>query len=191
VHRFLKTAALLAVAGLALSGCIDSSGPILSDSQQAFGPRLHVQLFTLRNGYAHDPEQAVFVWRGGLYAHAAGALREVSAFSVNPFENGDFIIQEVPTKRPRISEYALLHKLADGVYQVLPIDENDADESTRAAYCSKGSPQDPSACRIETRAQLIAFARATAARGKQDGGLAILLPAKPERPERHRGRHRR
>jgi hypothetical protein len=189
VHRFLKTAALLAVAGLALSGCIDSSGPILSDSQQAFGPRLHVQLFTLRNGYAHDPEQAVFVWRDRLYAHAGGAMREVSAFSVNPFENGDFILQEVPRKRPHITEYALVHKLADGVYQVLPIDEVDADASTRAANCGNGDAKDPSPCRIATREQLFALARATAARRKQDGGLAILLASEPERPPRHRNRH--
>jgi hypothetical protein len=32
------------------------------------------------------------------------------------------------------------------------------------------------ACRIETREQLFAFARATAARRKTDGGLAIRLP---------------
>ena len=106
-------------------------------------------------------------------------MGEVSAFSVNPFENGDSIVQEVPRKRPRITEYALLHKIADGVYQVLAIDENDADAPTRAAYCGKGDAKDPSPCRITTREQLFAFARATAARRKQDGGLAILLPPAP------------
>lgn len=173
---FLRSTALLALAALVLSGCIDSSGPILTDSQQAFGPRLRVQLYSLHGGYAHDPEQAVFVWRGGLYARAEGALREVSAFSVHPFEGGDYIIQEVPVKRPRITEYALLHKLADGVYLVRAIDEADADEPTRAAFCGKGDAKDPSSCRIATREQLIAFARATAARGKKDGGLALVLP---------------
>jgi hypothetical protein len=189
VNKRLKTAALAAFVCFALAGCIDSTGPILSDSQEAFGPRLHVQLFTLRDGFAHDPEQAVFVWRDGLYAHAGGAMREVSAFSVNPFENGDFILQEVPRKRPHITEYALVHKLADGVYQVLPIDENYADAPTRAANCGKGDAKDPSPCRIATREQLFAFARATAARRKQDGGLAILLASEPEQPPRHRGRH--
>jgi hypothetical protein len=186
VNRVLKGAAVIAFAAFALSGCIDSSGPILSDSQEAFGPRLHVQLFTLRKGFAHDPEQATFVWNGSLYAHAAGAMREVTAFSVNPFEGGDYIIQEVSAKRPRISEYALAHKLADGVYMVWAIDEDDADAPTRAAYCGKGDAEDPASCRITTRDQLFAFARATAARQKQNGGLAILLPAAPERPARHR-----
>jgi hypothetical protein len=191
VIRILRSAALAAFACLALAGCIDSSGPILSDSQEAFGSRLRVQLYTLKNGRAQNPEQAIFMWRGGLYAHAAGGMREVSAFSVNPFENGDFIIQEVPANRPRTTEYALLHKIADGVFQVLPIDEDDADEQTRAAYCGQGGPKNPSSCRITTQEQLFAFARATAARGKQDGGLAIVLSAEPERPARHRRHHRR
>ena len=191
MNRFLYSAALLVFAGLALSGCIDSSGPILSDSQQAFGPRLRVQLYTLRDGHAQEPEQAVFAWNGSLYTHAGGGTRDVSAFSVNPFEGGDYIIQEVPVKRPRVTEYALLHKLADGVYIVWAIDEDDADEPTRAAMCGKGDAKDPSPCRITTRDQLFAFARATAARRKQDGGLALVLPAGDDKTEKHRAPRRR
>ena len=66
-----------------------------------------------------------------------------------------------------------MRKLADGVYQVIAIDEADADEATRAANCKHPGGI---ACRIETREQLFAFARATAARRKNDGGLAIRLP---------------
>ncbi len=165
-----------ALCAMALSGCIDSAGPILANSQDAFGPKLKLQFFTLREGRGREPAQAQFTWNGALYSHSGGAMREVSAFTVHPFEAGDYIIQEVPAKRPRISEYALLHKLADGVYMVWPIDEMDADEQTRAAYCGKGTAKDPSPCRIETREQLFAFARATAARNKQDGGLVVQLP---------------
>jgi hypothetical protein len=39
---------------------------------------------------------------------------------------------------------------------------------------------DGAACRIETRDQLFAFARATAARKKDNGGLAIRLEDSPE-----------
>ena len=123
-----------------------------------------MQLYSLRKGYASDPEQASFTWDGKLYAHAGGGMSDVSAFSVHPFEDGDFIIQEVPAKRPHITEYALMRQLADGVYQVRAIDEDDADEATRAAHCGKGDKTDPSSCRIKTREQLFAFARATAAR---------------------------
>ncbi len=73
-----------------------------------------MQLYTLRDGFAQEPEQAAFTWNGVLYEHAGGAMGEVSGFSVHPFEGGDFIIQEVPVKRPRGAEYALLHKIAGG-----------------------------------------------------------------------------
>jgi hypothetical protein len=184
VKRLLTRAALAALCAMPLAGCIDSSGPILTDSQEVFGPKLKVQLFTLRQGFAHDPEFATFQWNGALYTHAGGGMREVAAFSVHPFEAGDFIVQEVSTKRPRITEYALLHKLADGVFMVWTIDEMDADEPTRAAFCDKGDKKDPAACRIETREQLFAFARATAARQHADGGLAVRLPDGPEHVKR-------
>ena len=175
---------LAALCALPLAGCIDSAGPILATAEDVFGPKLKVQLFTLRDGRAREPVQAEFRWNGALYERAGGGLREVAAFSAHPFEGGDYIIQEVPAKRPRISEYALLHKLADGVYMIWAIDEMDADEPTRAAYCGKGEPKDPAACRIETREQLFAFARATAARAKPDGGLVVRLPDGSEKPQR-------
>jgi hypothetical protein len=187
VSGFLVKAGLAGLAALwalTLAGCIDSSGPILASSQDVFGPKLKIQIFALRDGRAREPAQAEFRWNGSLYEHAGGGLREVSAFSAHAFEGGDFIIQEVSAKRPRVSEYALLHKLADGVYMVWPIDEDDADEPTRAAFCGKGTPKDPSPCRIETREQLFAFARATAARAKPNGGLAVRLPDGAEKPQR-------
>ncbi len=177
----LLRATAAALFSLSLAGCIDSSHPIMPDAQPEFGRKLNLQLYSLRKGYAHEPQQVSFTWNGGLYAHAAGGLREVSAFSAHPFEAGDYIIQVVPAKRPRISEYALLHKLAEGVYQVVAIDEADADEPTRNAYCGKGDKTDPSSCRIETREQLFAFARATAANRRDDGGLVIRLPDGSER----------
>jgi hypothetical protein len=60
----------------------------------------------------------------------------------------------------------------------MPIDEADADEKTRGAYCK---PTGNSGCRIETREQLIAFARATQAQRKDNGGLAIRLRDAPEK----------
>jgi hypothetical protein len=188
VKRIAVRLTFAALCALCLAGCIDSADPILTDSQAVFGPKLKLQFFTLREGHARDPEQATYKWDGALYTHAGGGMRDVSAFSINPFENGDYIIEEVPLRHPRITEYALLHPLADGVYQVLPIDEMDADEPTRAAYCDKGTKADPSACRIESRAQLIAFARATAALHKQAGGLVLRLPEATERDAHRRRR---
>jgi len=189
VKSFIVRTAFAALLALSLTGCIDSAKPIMPDSQPVFGTRLKLQLYGLRKGFAVDPEQVTFTWNGALYAHAGGGLKDVSAFSVHPFEAGDFIIQTVPANRTGMTEYAVAHTLADGVYQVIVIDEADADEPTRAAYCGKGEKNDRS-CRIETRDQLFAFARATAARRKDDGGLAIRLRDGSEKPERPTKRRR-
>jgi len=172
VKRVLVRAAIAALCAGFLAGCVDSVGPILADSQPVLGALLKLQLYSMRKGYAEDPEQASFAWNGKLYAHAGGGMADVRGFSVHPFGGGSYIIQEVPVKRPQLAEYALMRPLADGVYHVVVIDEADADAATRAAHCAKLPGV---ACRIATREALFAFARATAARHKDDGGLAIRL----------------
>ena len=181
MKSFLVRAAFAALCGLALTGCINSSGPILTDAQPVLGPRLNLQLYSLREGHAHDPERANFAWNGKLYVRSGGGMKDVSDFTVHPFEAGDTIIQSSHLRHPQIAEYALMRKLAEGVYQVIAIDEDDADEPTRAAQCKHPGG---AACRIETREQLFTFARATAAKRKTDGGLAIQLD--DARPSKHR-----
>jgi len=172
VKSHLVRAGLAIFCALALSSCVDSAGPILTDARPVFGARLNLQLYSMRKGYADDPEQASFAWDGKLYSHTGGGLKDVRGFSVHPFENGDYIIQSVPERQPQMAEYALMRPLADGVYSVVVIDEADADEPTRAAHCAKLPGV---ACRITTREQLFAFARTTAARHRDSGGLAIRL----------------
>jgi hypothetical protein len=176
-------AALIALAALSLAGCIDSAGPILTDSRPLLGQTLRLQLYTLDKGLAVDPDQATYTWDGKRYVHSGGGgLKDVSAFTVHEFDGGDYIVQDVPTEHPQINEYALVRKLSDGVYFVRAIDEDDADAKTRADHCGHAGK---AACRISTREQLFAFARATAAKRYQNGGLAIRLgepspqPAKP------------
>jgi hypothetical protein len=183
VKPLIARAIVAALCALSLAGCIDSSAPILTDAQPIFGPHLRLQLYGLRQGYAHDPERARFTWNGKLYAQTGNGMNDVAGFSVHPFEGGDYIVQSVPVRKPQNLEYALMHKLADGVYQVIAIDEDDADAPTRAANCQHPAG---AACRIETREQLFTFARATTARRKDDGGLAIRLPDEPEKPARRR-----
>ncbi len=163
---------------LLLAGCIDSTGPILTDAQPVLGPRLKLQLYSLREGFARDPEKATYTWNGARYVKAGGGTHDVGAFTVHPFEGGDFILQSSPAKKAQNTEYALMRKLAEGVYQVVAIDEDDADAAARAAACKHPGG---AACRIETREQLFAFARATAAERKSDGGLAVRLDDAPRR----------
>ena len=181
MKHFIVRAAIAAACALLLSGCIDSATPILKDSQPTFGERARFQLYGLRKGFAFEPERVTFAWNGALYRRIRGGLRDVSAFSVHPFEGDVSIVQSTSTKRPQMTEYAVMRRLTDGVYLVTVIDEADADEQTRATHCGKGEKNDRS-CRITTRKQLFAFARATAARQKNDGGLAIRLRDDEQRP---------
>jgi hypothetical protein len=181
VKPAIRRAVLAALCALSVSGCIDSAKPLLSDSKALFGPQLHLQFFSLRKGFAHDPEQARYVWNGTHYVHADGGMSDIGAFSVHPFEGGDYILQSMPGKSGQPTEYAVLHTLTGGVYQVIPVDEDDADAATRAAHCRH---VDKSYCRIATRDELLAFARATAARHKTVGGLAIRLPDVAQRRDR-------
>jgi hypothetical protein len=171
VRRSIVRAAAAAFCALSLTACVDSSGPLLSDSQPVFGDRVRLQFYSLSKGVADEPEQATYRWKDTRYVRTGGGMRDVRDFSVHPFES-NFILQSSAAKRPRVTEYAVAFRLTDGVYQVIGIDEDDADAATRAAHCKKTND---SACRIETREQLFAFARATAARRKGEGGLVIRL----------------
>lgn len=164
-----------ALCALSLSACIDSAAPILTEAKPLLGPTFNLQSFSLRKGVAQDPEQAGYVWNGAHYAHASGGMADIKAFSVHPYPDraGDYIVQSVSAERGGATEYALAHALVPGVFLVVPIDEDDADEPTRAKYCQR---TERSACRIATREQLLAFARATAARPADKGALVLRLP---------------
>jgi hypothetical protein len=151
---------------------VDSAGPILRQAEPLFGKDLRLQFYTLRKGFADEPEQASFKWDGERYTHAAGGMSDVTAFTVHRFEGRAYIVQSAAAKRQNIVEYAVAHKLAEGVYQVTAIGEDDADGTTRARYCKR---IEDSHCRITTRKQLFAFARATDARQRSEGGLVLRL----------------
>ena len=168
----------MAVATFVLSGCIDSKEPILADSQPVLGERLQFSLYSLRDGKIHDDgEQAIFNWDGKLYHHTGGGLDDLTGFSVHPFENGHYIIQTFPWDHARGNEYAVMHPvpLAKDVYFIVAIDEEDADGATRQANCQASSQF---SCRVSTREQLFALARATAAHPHPSGGLAVRLVRK-------------
>jgi hypothetical protein len=175
VKSFIVRAASVALFSFMLAGCIDSARPILTDAAKpVLGQQLRLQLYTLLKGFAEGPEQAEYVWKGTYYAHVSGGMKDVVGFTVYPFEGGDYVVQTKPNDPKDKIEYALLHPFVDGVYQAVPIDENDASAAVRATNCQKTKD---SSCRVQTRAQLWALARATAARPKDRGGLAIKLPS--------------
>jgi hypothetical protein len=165
---------------LLLPGCISSDGPILSDAKAILGERGQIHLFSTSGG-GREHTVVSFRWNGSRYV-MTGRSPGVSDFTAHAYEGRDLIVQGRATRAPRPTEYALARKIAEGTYLVTPISEDDADDEARARFCSK-TPN--ASCRISTPEQLFVFARATAAKEQEGGGVAVIVPA-PSPPARKR-----
>jgi hypothetical protein len=164
----------VALAPFALTGCINSSAPILGDAKAILGDRIQVYLFsaTTKDG-TRDHTTAVFEWNGSRYLPLGTAAGDWSEFTIHPYEGRDFVIQTRQQRGAKATEYALARRLSEGLFLIIPISEEDADEPTRDRFCTK--TQD-SPCRITTPEQLFVFARATAAKDEEMGGIAVVIP---------------
>jgi hypothetical protein len=171
-HFWAANAALAALAAFALSGCISSTGPILSDAKPVLGERGVIHVFTLSAGAAHDPGVVSFQWNGSRYL-VRGKSIGFNDFTAYAYEGRDWIVQGLTQRAPSRVEYGLARRLADGVYLLVPINEDDAAEPVREKFCTK--TQDAS-CRIATPEQLFVFARASADKPLEGGGLAVVVP---------------
>ena len=168
--------ALVVLSAFALPGCISSTAPILGDAKAILGEQFEMHMYSHVEGALRSEGVATLQWNGSRYA-VRGRSDKVGDFTVHAFEGRDLIVQTAPAPRsPKPVEYALARRLADGVYMVIAIDEEVADEATRAKFCTK--TQD-AACRITTPEQLFVFARATAdnADGRQEASIAVLVPS--------------
>ena len=166
------------LAGLALilgtlGGCISSSGPILGDARAILGDRIQVHAFGPAKDGARDLTTGTFEWSGSRYL-AVGTAGDIADFTIHPYEGRDLIIQSRTRRGTRPIQYALARRIAEGVYLIIPISADDADEPTRERFCTK---TEDAPCRITTPEQLFVFARATAARDEESGGIAVVLPA--------------
>jgi hypothetical protein len=169
-------AAIVAILGsLTLSGCISSNRPILGDAKAILGERGQIHIFNARESGPGAHSVVTFRWTGGRYV-LSGRSIGVSDFTVHPFEGRDLIVQSRSARAPHPIEYALARKLATGVYMVQPISEDDADDAARQRFCSNATD---ASCRIETPEQLFVFARATAEKELENGGIAVIVASKP------------
>jgi hypothetical protein len=166
-----RWAALFALAACGLTGCVTSTSPILGDARAILGDRIQVYAFGPAKDGARTHSSGIFEWSGSRYIGSAG---EFSDFTAHPYEGRDLIIQSRPSRGPRITQYGLARRIAENVYLIIPINEDDADEGTRERFCTK--TQD-APCRVTTPEQLFVFARATAAKDEETGGIAVVLPA--------------
>jgi hypothetical protein len=172
--RQLWNAIAITFAALLLAACVSSRDPILGDAKPMLGERLRMALYGLETGGAGKPERATFRWDGSRYVNRGG-MKDIASFTLHEFEGRDLIAQSLSRGKDKRFEYAIVRKLADGVFLVFPIDEDDADAATRASACAKTGS---ASCQADTRDQLLALARAAAAKPRDHGGLAILLAEK-------------
>ena len=91
MRRLAIRAAAAALLALSLSGCVNSSGPIMRDAQPLFGENLRLQFYTLSKGFADKSEQATFKWDGGRYVHVSGGMKDVVAFSAHRLQAGAYL----------------------------------------------------------------------------------------------------
>ena len=110
---FIRIAGAILCA-LALSGCVDSSGPLLSDAQPVLGEQLRLQFYSLRKGTADEPEQATYKWDRGAYQRTGGGMTDIGSFSVHPLARDIFVVQSAAAKRPGTFEYVVARRLVDG-----------------------------------------------------------------------------
>ena len=89
-----------------------------------------------------------FVWRNDRYAPTSRGGEGFGDITIHRFEGPDLIVQSIRPGLP--AEYAIARKFADGTYLVVPIDETDADKSTRKEFCSRESG---ASCRVATSVQ--------------------------------------
>jgi hypothetical protein len=160
-------------AASALSGCLSSTTPILTDAKPLLGERGQIHLYALSEGTAREPIVIAFQWNGSRYV-IRGKSIGISDFTLHPYEGRDFVVQTTSQRTPRTIEYGLARRIADATYQLVSLNEDDADPSMREKFCSK-TPD--AACRIATIEQVFAFARVTADKPMEGGALAVVLTA--------------
>jgi hypothetical protein len=161
------------VAAVPLAGCISSTAPVLSDAGAILGERGQMHLFGATADGKRDHKVVSFQWSGSRYVLSGNPIG-ISDFTAHAFEGRDLIVQTTASRAPRPTEYAIARKLTDGVYLLIPISEEDADDPTRERFCTKTLD---ASCRIATPEQLFVFAHATAAKEQEGGSVAVVLPA--------------
>ena len=172
LRRFLMRVAVAATVTLALSACVESQVPLITDARPLIGQQFEVHLYeNFVDNKANNFHAATYRWKDGQYVRASGLASDAKRFVAQSLAANDFIIQSTDGNGKRFV-YWIGRKLTDGVYLIFPLDEADADDATRNAVC--GSDQ-PDVCRIMNRDQLITLAKATASKPARDAALGVLL----------------
>jgi hypothetical protein len=177
IANLSKVALCALLASLLLAGCVDSAAPLMSGAQPLLGPEVRMQVFVLGDERATGPELGIFRWQDGEYRGVNQANLDIGAFTVYPLAGKNFLIQS-RSSRPEAKavSYGIARKLADAVYIIADIDDDDIDAATREKICTGDSKF---VCRVVSRDNLLTLARASAAKPDLKGSLVVLVAEKP------------
>jgi hypothetical protein len=154
---------------LGLTGCISATGWILGDAKAILGDRIQVHAFANPKDGKRDYTTGIFEWSGSRYVRRSGDFTD---FTIHPYEGRDLIIQSPTSRGSTTINFGLARRIAEGVYLIIPIQDEDADEPTRTRFCTKTQV---TSCQISTPEQLFVFARAAAAREEDNGGIGVVV----------------
>ena len=172
-RRILMAFAAAVTAALALSACVKSQMPLMTDAKPLLGQQFEVHLYeSFVDGKATDFHTSVYHWKDGQYVRGSGMARDAKRFVAQPLAANDFLIQS-SDEDAKVFYYWIGRKLASGVYLIFPLNESDADEATRGAACGTNQPE--GICRVRTFDQLVTLARATAAKPIREAALGVVL----------------
>jgi hypothetical protein len=172
-RRILVTFVAVVTAALALSGCVESQMPLMTDAKPLLGQQFEVHLYeSFVDGKATDFHTSVYQWKDGQYVRGSGMSRDAKRFVAQPLAASDFLIQS-SDEDGKVFYYWIGRKLASGVYLIFPLNETDADEATRGAACGANQPE--GICRVRNIDQLVTLARATAAKPIREAALGVVL----------------
>lgn len=172
-RNFFMTFAAAVTTTLALSGCVESQMPLMTEAKPLLGQQFEVHLYeNFVDGKATDFHTSVYQWKDGQYVRGSGMARDAKRFAAQPLAANDFLIQSSDDDA-KVFYYWIGRKLASGVYLIFPLNEADADQATRDAACGANQPE--GICRVRNHDQLVTLARATAAKPIREAALGVVL----------------
>ena len=178
IASVMPRAAFLVAAGFCLSSCVVSDKPLVADGKPFLGPQFTMVLyrdFSAGKGYA--PQQVSYRWVDGGYQRESVSHAHMVKFVAEVLDGRDFLIersQAAPGEATsNVFTYWIGRQVSDGAYLIFPVNENDLSVTERDAICAKDEPE--GFCTVKTHEQLVASARATAAKPPREPAVAVLM----------------
>lgn len=164
---------VLAGAMLLLAGCVQSDNPLLTGAKPLMGEIFEAHFYeNFVDGKASNVHTAVYRWTDDHYKLVRGGNTRVTSFAGIALDTDTFLVEGV-SKESNGFNYWIARKIVDGVFLIAPVDENDADEPTRAAACTGKAVS--GFCFVEKKDELIRLAKATAAKTLRNPTLGVLV----------------